>query len=56
MDDSRKKGREEGREEGRESALLEIAKNFLDILSDEEIAKRIQIPLEKVQQIRMENA
>ncbi len=56
MDDSREKGREEGREEGRENALIETARNFLDILSDEEIAKRVNLPLEKIHQIRRENA
>ena len=50
MDDSREKGREEGRE----NALIEAAKNLLDVLSDEEIAKRVQLPLEQVQQIREE--
>ena len=55
MDDSREKGREEGREEGRENALIEAAKNLLDVLSDEEIAKRVQLPLEQVQHIRRGN-
>lgn len=39
-------------EEGREEATLEIAKNLLDILSDEEIAIRLKLSLETVQQIR----
>lgn len=45
----------EGREEGLKEATISIAKNLLDILSDEEISKRLNIPLEIVQQIRAEN-
>ena len=50
MDDSWKKGREEGRE----NALMQTAKNLLDILSDEEIAKRVSLPLEQVRELRRE--
>ena len=50
MDDSREKGREEGRE----NALIEAAKNLLDVLSDEEIAKRVSLPLEQVHGLRKE--
>lgn len=46
---------EEGREEGREEAIIEIAQNLLDILSDEEISIRLKLPLDTVQQIRKEN-
>lgn len=42
-------------EEGREEATIEIAQNLLDILSDEEISRRLKLPLETVQQIRKEN-
>ena len=42
-------------EEGREEAIIEIAQNLLDILSDEEISTRLKLPLETVQQIRKEN-
>ena len=55
MADSKEKGREEGREEGRESALVEAAKNLLDILTDEVIAEKIGFPLEKVQELRLNN-
>ncbi len=55
MDVSRAEGFEEGREEGRERTLMEVAKSLFDILSDEEIARRIQLPLEKVQELRMES-
>ena len=54
MDDSWEKGREEGREEGRENAWMETAMNLLDILSDEEIAKRVSLPLEQVRELRGE--
>ncbi len=55
MADSKEKGREEGREEGREMALIEAAKNLSDILSDEVIAEKIGLPLEKVQKLRIKN-
>ena len=45
--------KEEGREEGREKALIETAKNLLDVLSDEVIAEKIGLPLEKVQELRL---
>ncbi len=48
----RKGMQEEAREEGREEAKIENAINLLDVLSDEEIAKRIKLPLETVQQLR----
>lgn len=50
MDDSREKGREEGRE----GALIETAKNLLDVLSDEVIAEKTGLPLEKIQELRTE--
>ena len=53
MADSKEKGREEGREEGRECALIEAAKNLLDILSDEVISEKIGLPIEKVQELRI---
>ena len=45
----------DSKEEGRESALLEAAKNLLDVLSDEVIAEKIGLPLEKVQELRLNN-
>ena len=47
--------KEKGREEGREMALIEAAKNLLDVLSDEVIAEKIGISLEKVHELRVEN-
>ena len=46
---------EEGREEGREETTINIAKNLLDVLSNEEISKRLNLPIEVVEQIRKEN-
>ena len=40
--------------EGKELAKIEDAKNLLDILSDEEISKRICLPIEKVRELREE--
>ena len=51
----REKGYEEGREEGRESALVETARNLLDVLSDEIIAQKIGLPLEQVKELRLQN-
>lgn len=60
MDDSRAEGREEGRQEGRATGMelmkLENAKNLLDLLSDEIISERIQLPLATVQGLRAEQA
>ena len=41
--------------DSRESALIEATKNLLDILSDEVIAEKIGLPLEKVQELRLNN-
>jgi len=43
----------DSKEEGREKALIETAKNLLDVLSDEVIAEKIGLPLEKVQELRL---
>lgn len=51
MDDSRA----EGMEKGRELTLIENAKNLLDVLSDEVIAEKIGLPLEKVKELRALN-
>lgn len=56
MDDSMAKGIEKGIEKGKEMALLETAKNLLDILSDEVIAEKIGLSLENVQKLRAENS
>lgn len=47
MADSKKKGRE--------IALIETAKNLLDILSDEVIAEKVGLPLAKVKELRSTN-
>lgn len=46
---------EDSREEGREEALIETARNLLDILQDEVIAEKIGLPLEKVKELRLNN-
>lgn len=40
----------------REDTQIELAINLLDILPDEEIADRIKLPLETVQQLRKDNS
>ena len=47
MEDSREEGREEGREENK----LEVARNLLGVISDELIAEKVGLPLEKVQEL-----
>ena len=54
MEDSRKEGIEEGREEGKKTALIETAKKLLDVLSDEVIAEKTELPLKKVRELRAE--
>ena len=54
VEDSKAEGRTEGRTEGIEQSKLQSAKNLLDILSDEVISERIQLPLATVQALRME--
>ena len=48
-------GIQQGLEQGIQRQKLESAKSLLDILSDEEIAKRIRLPLEEVQKLREES-
>lgn len=50
-EDGVKKGEEKGKLKGK----LEAAKALLDILSDEAIAKRLQIPIEQVRELRLED-
>ena len=38
-----------------ESALVETARNLLDVLSDEIIAQKIGLPLEQVKELRKQN-
>ena len=47
-------GREEGRASGIEQTKIENARNLLDILSDEVIAEKIGLPIEKVRELRAE--
>lgn len=58
VEDSKAEGRIEGKKEGKKEGIeltrLESAKNLLDLLSDEVISERIQLPLATVQALRME--
>ncbi|MBQ2282750.1 MAG: hypothetical protein II250_01080, partial [Agathobacter sp.] len=45
---------QKGIRKGIQLGKIEIAKNLLDILSDEEISRRISLPIEEVQKIRKE--
>ena len=44
-------GRKEGKQKGIENEKLEIARNFKDIMSDEEISRRTGLSLEKVRNL-----
>lgn len=56
IEEGRAEGRVEGREEGRMLSRIENAKSLLDILTDEIISERIQLPLATVQALRAEQA
>lgn len=51
IEEGRKEGREEGRTEGIEQTKLENARNLLGLLSDEIIAEKIGLPLERVKEL-----
>lgn len=48
------KGREDGLQQGIKQSQLDIAKNLLDILSDEVIAEKTGLDIEAVQKLRQE--
>ena len=50
------KGLEKGREEGLEEGKLQVARNLLDILSDEKIAHTTGLSLEAVLKLRAEKS
>ena len=52
---ARLEGLEEGRQEGRQEGKLAIAKNLLDILDDETIALKTDLPLEQIVALRLGN-
>ncbi len=54
-EDGLKKGVEKGQLEGKREGKLEAAKALLDILSDEAIAKRLELPMEQVKKLRQES-
>ena len=43
---------DDSREEGRDMTLVEMAKNLLDVLSDEIIAEKTGLPIEKIEELR----
>lgn len=45
-------GMEKGMEKGRELSKIEIAKSLLDLLTDQVIATRVGLPLDKVKALR----
>ena len=47
-------GREEGVVKGREEALEQSAKALMDILDDETISKKLNLPIERVKELRKE--
>lgn len=47
-----KKGRKEGMKEGELKGKLEVAASLLDVLSDEVIAEKTGLPLEKIKKLR----
>ena len=57
VEDGREQGLAEGRRIGREEKQLELAKNLLDLVDVEVIAKRTGLPLESVTALKkdMEN-
>ena len=48
-------GRQQGLALGIEQGKIEVARELLDILSDDEIAQRTKLPLELVQRLRRES-
>ena len=48
-------GKKKGIEQGRILATIELARELLDILSDEAIAKKTKLPLSEVQRLRAES-
>ena len=51
IEEGLEKGLERGMEKGREEGIAEVASNFKDILSDEDIAKRTGLSIEEVQKL-----
>ena len=46
-------GIEKGMQEGKEIIIIEIAKKLLDVLSDEVIAEKLGLSLDKVEKLRV---
>ena len=56
MEKGREQGIERGREEGLKEGKLQIARNLLDVLSDEKIANTTGLSLEEVRKLREEKS
>lgn len=54
FEEGREESRAEGIEEGKTVGKEESAKALLDILDDETISKKLDIPLERVKELRNE--
>ena len=54
IEDSREEGKALGRAYGIEHTKLENARNLLDVLSDEVIAEKIGLSIERVKELRRE--
>ena len=56
IEKGREEGIEKGREEGFKEGKLQVARNLLDVLSDEKIAKTTGLRLEEVRELREEKS
>lgn len=52
--EAEERGEARGRLEGKLEAILEMAKNFLDILDDKTIAMKTGLSVDKVEELRKE--
>ncbi len=56
LEEGIEEGIEKGREEGFKEGKLQVARNLLDVLSDEKIAKTTGLRLEEVRELREEKS
>jgi len=52
LETGREEGRKQGLKEGEKKAKIEIAKNLLDILDNKTIAKKTDLTIEEIEQLR----
>ncbi|MDQ6975055.1 MAG: hypothetical protein Q9M22_00660, partial [Mariprofundaceae bacterium] len=55
LDFAMKKGLEKGMEKGMEKGILKVAVSLLDVLDDATIAKKTELPIKIIQQLRKRN-